>query len=606
MRMKPGALLAVIVGLALCFMLLWPLTAIAAQPAEMPETAQLVEAPFAPEGDYGTITIRNEGNGRFSFDVPAITWVDSYGAEHTVTGFHVTGSAHVSDGKDRIDNNYSDSYISVPEGDYYGDLDAGGTQITYTEIYEYDGVTRTKTRNMTPERGHFFSGPLDDGETYFLFFMPYRAIETQTFTYPAAPTEYSEAQTHNQEGFRFRLDAPGFSPVPAAGAAAPSDGAAGQTEGAGPGGHSSADPGHAAPLTTILISILAILFATLFGSAGGFVPPVPVGAGGPAAGGGGAPADSLNRWVRVDEDGDLEATDPVSGQKRTFVHNGDGTYTDPVTGATYTPEELSAQMEHRAENAGTIRRDEQQSKEHVAEDAARNRERASHSLDTEKELQEKRAQDEQDRKRRLMAEKLGIKSDAGREHIQQAYEHERDSELADSEYEAERANELDESIDTLEKYETAADYAVNAGEVLPGGKAVSATYKGVKNLGATVAEKGLNTGAVIEGVIKGGTEAATTLMDAGLGKAGVTIGGTVAGEVAEAVNDGEDIGDAIKDGLITGAGNAAVGAVGDAVGGVVEGEGVLNKAAEAAEKVAETAYGKEIVEPNLKERVEKK
>jgi len=112
-------------------------------------------------------------------------------------------------------------------------------------------------------------------------------------------------------------------------------------------------------------------------------------------------------------------------------------------------------------------------------------------------------------------------------------------------------------------------------------------------------KKGLSTGSVIEGVIKGGTEAATTLMDSGIAKAGVTIGGTVAGEVAGAVNDGTDIGDAIKDGLISGSGNAAIGAVGDAIGEAVEGGGLLNKAAETAGKIAETAYGKEIVDPML-------
>jgi hypothetical protein len=78
---------------------------------------------------------------------------------------------------------------------------------------------------------------------------------------------------------------------------------------------------------------------------------------------GGAPAPApagsgLSRWLRFDGDGDIEATDPVNGQRRTFVKNGDGTYTDPVSGATYTPEELSEQLEHRADNAKTIGQDE--------------------------------------------------------------------------------------------------------------------------------------------------------------------------------------------------------------------------------------------------------
>jgi hypothetical protein len=97
---------------------------------------------------------------------------------------------------------------------------------------------------------------------------------------------------------------------------------------------------------------------------------------------GGAPAPAgsgLSRWLRFDGDGDIEATDPVNGQRRTFVKNGDGTYTDPISGATYTPEELSEQLEHRAGNAGTIRQDEEQFEKNVREDSQRNQERSEES-----------------------------------------------------------------------------------------------------------------------------------------------------------------------------------------------------------------------------------
>ena len=169
------------------------------------------------------------------------------------------------------------------------------------------------------------------------------------------------------------------------------------------------------------------------------------------------------------------------------------------------------------------------------------------------------------------------------------------------------AERRDMAVDTLETTVEIADYAMSAGESLGGvaGKTVSATYKGVKNTVSTVMEKGLSIGSVTEGLIKGGTEAATTMMDSGIGKAGVTIGGTIAGEVAAAANDGTDLGDAVKDGIIKGTGNAAIGAVGDAIGDAVEGDGLLNKAAATAEKLAETAYGKEIVDPAMDELANK-
>ncbi|NLK69167.1 MAG: hypothetical protein GX283_08390 [Clostridiaceae bacterium] len=60
-------------------------------------------------------------------------------------------------------------------------------------------------------------------------------------------------------------------------------------------------------------------------------------------------------------------------------------------------------------------------------------------------------------------------------------------------------------------------------------------------------------------------EAATTVMDAGIGKAATTLGGTVAGEIAGAVNDGQDITRATAEGLVKGAVNATMGAVSDGV-----------------------------------------
>ncbi len=362
--------------------------------------------------------------------------------------------------------------------------------------------------------------------------------------------------------------------------------------------------GYADPLDAAIITIISILISILFGGAGGSVPSTPVGVGGspaqspsPSA----SPTGSdLGKWLHFDDEGDIEATDPISGEKRNFVHNGDGTYTDPISGATYTPEELSQQMKHREKNAQTIRQDEKQFKKNVDEDSKRNEELSNESKILEEELRREREERAHREKVERVATNLGM-SGASEDDVKKelARRMERDEEFRQKMHDY--AKRRDMAVDTLEKTVEIADYAMSAGESLGGaaGKAVSATYKGIKNTVSTVAEKGLSTGSVIEGVIKGGTEAATTVMNSGIAKAGVTIGGTVAGEVASAVNDGTDIGDAIKEGLITGSGNAAIGAVGDAIGEAVEGDGLLNKAAETAEKIAETAYGKEIVEPML-------
>ena len=354
--------------------------------------------------------------------------------------------------------------------------------------------------------------------------------------------------------------------------------------------------GYADPIDAAIITIISILISILFGGTGGFAPVTPVGAGRTPAP---SPSNNdLGKWIHFDDEGDIEATDPISGEKRNFAHNGDGTYTDPISGATYTPEELSQQMKHREKNAQTIRQDEKQFKKNVDEDYKRNEELSNESKILEEELRREREERAHREKVERVATNLGM-SGASEDDVKKelARRMERDEKFRQKMHDY--AKRRDMAVDILEKTVEIADYAMSAGESLGGaaGKAVSATYKGVKNTVSTVAEKGLSTGSVIEGVIKGVTEAATTVMNSGIAKAGVTIGGTVAGEVASAVNDGNDLGDAIKDGIIKGSGNAAIGAVGDAIGEAVEGEGLLNKAAETAEKLVETAYGKEIADP---------
>lgn len=356
----------------------------------------------------------------------------------------------------------------------------------------------------------------------------------------------------------------------------------------------------AGPLATITISILAILLSILFGNTGGFIPTVPVGTGGAPAP---APAgSSLSRWLRFDGDGDIEATDPVNGQRRTFVKNGDGTYTDPVSGATYTPEELSEQLEHRADNAKTIGQDEAQFEQNVREDRQHNQERSDESSQLEKDLQRERQERSRKEKVERVATDLGMSGASEKQVIDELKRRmERDEEYRQkmNDY----AQRRDTAVDILEATVDIADYTMAAGEaVVPGGKTVSATYKGIKNTVSTMAEKGASWGSFTEGAIKGGTEAATTVMDAGIGKAATAFGGTVAGEVAQAVNDGGDLTDALVKGTVKGTFNAASGAVGDAYGDAVGGtygemlgkDSTIKKVAETAGKLGEVGFEKNV------------
>ena len=85
--------------------------------------------------------------------------------------------------------------------------------------------------------------------------------------------------------------------------------------------------------------------------------------------------DDLGPHITRDSDGDLNVVDPATGEKRVYVSNHDGTYTNPLSGATYTEAELKASLADIEENKENIRRDaeiaakavEEQRKENLKE-----------------------------------------------------------------------------------------------------------------------------------------------------------------------------------------------------------------------------------------------
>ncbi len=606
---KIGKKLSAILFVALCCVLLFPITAMAVEPAIMPDENELTirfyfetmnPAPLKSEPIY--VTIQSDENGHFSFDYPPIAISSDY-KRYYFSGMHIEGVAFESDGSNTVKfDNRADPY-PVSEGLYFGELDVNRLQATMTvEVDEYmeGNFSVQDTATFTFEKGNFIMHyDKNDDRVYLRFNMSYREEHTNyevedriressfelqpiDFTLPGVSNEKDTVSSSEVKGeWEFYK---------------PEGGGWGWRKTSGGSGNSD----HAGPLATITISTLAILLSILFGNTGGFIPTVPVGTGGAPAP---APAGSgLSRWLRFDDDGDIEATDPVNGQRRTFVKNGDGTYTDPVSGATYTPEELSEQMEHRADNAGTIRQDEAQFRQNVSEDSQRNQERSDESSQLEKDLQRERQERSRKEKVERVATDLGMSGASEKQVIDELKRRmERDEEYRQKMHDY--AKQRDTAVDILEATVEIADYTMAAGEaVVPGGKAVSATYKGIKNTVSTMAEKGASWGSFTEGAIKGGTEAATTMMKGGIGKAGVAFGGTVAGEVADAVNDGGDLTDALVKGTVKGTFNAASGAVGDAYGDAVGGtygemlgkDSTIKKVAETAGKLGEVGFEKNV------------
>lgn len=604
---KIGKKLSAILFVALCCVLFFPITAMAEEiieePIALPETMTITKQLFGDSGELEPekITIESHEDGRFSFEYPAktVSNMRGWGDNHSITAFRVEGTAYYKMDKEMerkfgaTDSRWIVGEFSVPDEIVYTILKPSVSE-SYTDVSRF---------SITPYGGSFETISYDDDnlEHHIFFKLQFHCTRTDTIHDVEGGSTTNEHSYDDQ--WTFDMETVGFSdPYPIEDTDSTQNaGAKGEwefykPEGGGwgwrktSGGSGNSD--HAGPLATITISTLAILLSILFGNTGGFIPTVPVGTGGAPAP---APADSgLSRWLRFDGDGDIEATDPVNGQRRTFVKNGDGTYTDPVSGTTYTPEELSEQLEHRADNAGTIGQDEAQFERNVNEDSQRNQERSEESRQLEEDLQRER--DERSRKEKIerIATDLGMSGaseDQVRAELERRMERDEDYRQKMNDY----AQRRDTAVDVLEATVEMADYTMAAGEALiPGGKGVSATYKGIKNTVSTMAEKGVSWGSFTEGAIKGGTEAATTMMKGGISKAGVSFGGTVAGEVAQAVNDGGDLTEALAEGVVKGTLNAASGAVGDAYGDMVGGDGALNKVAETAGKLGEVGFEKNV------------
>lgn len=123
-----------------------------------------------------------------------------------------------------------------------------------------------------------------------------------------------------------------------------------------------------------------------------------------------APADNsdLGPYITRDGDGDLVTRDPATGEQNTYVSNGDGTYTNPLTGATYTETELKDALDSRAENAGLIRQDEAQAKKAVEEQRAANQDESFYSTEARAQREAAEAKEREKAEHDAYVKKVGI------------------------------------------------------------------------------------------------------------------------------------------------------------------------------------------------------
>ncbi|MBP5360748.1 MAG: hypothetical protein J6129_04620, partial [Bacteroidaceae bacterium] len=75
----------------------------------------------------------------------------------------------------------------------------------------------------------------------------------------------------------------------------------------------------------------------------------------------------LDKYTRVDSDGDFWVRDPVTGKETLYTNNGDGTYRNFNTDQDWRPEEINEHLRYRDENSGPLKQDAETAAKNAAE-----------------------------------------------------------------------------------------------------------------------------------------------------------------------------------------------------------------------------------------------
>ncbi len=261
----------------------------------------------------------------------------------------------------------------------------------------------------------------------------------------------------------------------------------------------------AAALTAILGGLAGAAggaVAAGIGAAAGAGAAGTVGAGtGAATGAGAAGAESsgatagnsgfggLDGYITRDADGDLNVTDPATGEKRLYKANGDGTYTNPMTGATYTETELAESIGSRAENADVIRQDQAVANEAINKQREDNQKLSQGAV----EYSAEKAKNEETLKRELYNDKLEIKygvEEGDKEGLKEAIGKKQEQNEESAKFYEDRAEMFDKAVTGAEVVQVAADTGVDVLANMTGtvGQGIKKGYTIGKNMATRLSE----------------------------------------------------------------------------------------------------------------------
>ena len=284
--------------------------------------------------------------------------------------------------------------------------------------------------------------------------------------------------------------------------------------------------------------------------------------------------------------------DSVTGEEKSYIYNDETGEYESEDGKTILNTSIEEEVERqKIKDKEFIEEQHKKMVDRETEQDRLNNEMVKEMKDGEKALE-----------REIYIDKIGTKNgikSSNPDDIRKGLEKVQERNIKSSEKAHQKAKNWDIAVKTAEVVEEAADITITVGEtVVPGGKAVSATYKAVKSVASTAAEHGMDAGKLANATIKGLADAGTTYMS-GVGKAATTVGAEIGGDVTEAVIKGKSAGeiwDAAKDASVKGVTKATVNATADALGDVVGTE---------TANVSGYLYQKHVADPKLDEALKK-
>ena len=189
--------------------------------------------------------------------------------------------------------------------------------------------------------------------------------------------------------------------------------------------------------------------------------------------------DFLDRYTRVDSDGDFWVRDPVTGKETLYTNNGDGTYRNFNTDQDWKPEEINEHLRYRDENSGPLKQDAETAARNAAEQHAQwEKESKELSQEGKDYLNWKHEQEAAEKKQaeiERLARKYGVPPTE--KAVTNAIKYEQAINQIDADTYNDLANQYDEGIHKLEVIDKTCEIGVNVmATCVPGGEAVKDAY----------------------------------------------------------------------------------------------------------------------------------